>query len=161
VALIDRYPNLLVVQTLSKSRSLAGMRLGFAAGQAHLIDALNRVKNSFNPYPIDRIAEAVGCAAVRDVGYFEACCQRIMATREAVTETLVGLGFEVLPSKTNFVFARPPAGLDAAELDSRLREDNVLIRYFNKPRISEFVRISIGTDEQMDRLLSLVQSYLH
>lgn len=160
VALIDRYPNLLVVQTFSKSRSLAGMRLGFAAGQAHLIEALNRVKNSFNPYPIDRIAEAVGCAAVRDAGYFEACCQQIMATREAVTEALVGLGFEVLPSKTNFVFARPPAGLDAAELANRLRQDNVLIRYFNKPRISEFVRISIGTDEQMSRLLSLVRSYL-
>lgn len=161
VALIDRYPNLLVVQTFSKSRSLAGMRLGFAAGQTHLIEALNRVKNSFNPYPIDRIAEAVGCAAVRDVGYFEACCQQIMATRETVTGALVGLGFEVLPSKTNFVFARPPAGLDAAELANRLRQDNVLIRYFNKPRISEFVRISIGTDEQMDRLLSLVRSYLH
>lgn len=160
VALIDRYPNLLVVQTFSKSRSLAGMRLGFSAGQAHLIEALNRVKNSFNPYPIDRIAEAVGCAAVRDAGYFEACCQQIMATREAVTGALVGLGFEVLPSKTNFVFARPPAGLDAAELANRLRQDNVLIRYFNKPRISEFVRISIGTDEQMSRLLSLVRSYL-
>ncbi|WP_127558374.1 histidinol-phosphate transaminase [Saccharospirillum alexandrii] len=160
VALINRYPNLLVVQTFSKSRSLAGMRLGFAAGQAHLIEALNRVKNSFNPYPIDRIAEAVGCAAVRDAGYFEACCQQIMATREAVTGALVGLGFEVLPSKTNFVFARPPAGLDAAELANRLRQDNVLIRYFNKPRISEFVRISIGTDEQMSRLLSLVRSYL-
>lgn len=160
VALIDRYPNLLVVQTFSKSRSLAGMRLGFAAGQAHLIEALNRVKNSFNPYPIDRIAEAVGCAAVRDVGYFEGCCQQIMATREAVTDALLGLGFEVLPSKTNFVFARPPAGLDASELANRLRQDNVLIRYFNKPRISEFVRISIGTDAQMDRLLSLVRSYL-
>lgn len=160
VALIDRYPNLLVVQTLSKSRSLAGMRLGFAAGQVHLIDALNRVKNSFNPYPIDRIAEAVGCVAVRDLGYFEACCQQIMATREATTEALVELGFEVLPSKTNFIFARPPAGLAASELADRLRQDKVLIRYFNKPRIDGYVRISIGTDEQMDTLLSLVRSYL-
>lgn len=160
LALIDRYPNLLVVQTLSKSRSLAGMRLGFAAGQAHLIEALSRVKNSFNPYPIDRIAEAVGCAAIRDVGYFESCCQRIMATREATTEALGGLGFEVLPSKTNFVFARPPARLAAPELVDRLRQDDVLIRHFDKPRINGFVRISIGTDAQMDRLLALVRSYL-
>lgn len=161
VALVDRYPNLLVVQTLSKSRSLAGMRLGFAAGQVHLIDALNRVKNSFNPYPIDRIAEAVGCVAVQDVGYFEACCQQIMATREATTDALVGLGFEVLPSKTNFIFARPPAGLAAADLADRLRQDKVLIRYFNKPRIDGYVRISIGTDEQMDTLLSLIRGYLN
>lgn len=160
VALIDRYPNLLVVQTLSKSRSLAGMRLGFAAGQVHLIEALNRVKNSFNPYPIDRIAEAVGCAAVRDRGYFEACCQQIMATREATTEALVKLGFEVLPSKTNFVFARPPAGLEAAELAARLRQDKVLIRYFYKPRIDGYVRISIGTDADMAVMLECVRGYL-
>lgn len=161
VALIDRYPNLLVVQTLSKSRSLAGMRLGFAAGQAHLIDALNRVKNSFNPYPVDRIAEAAGCAAVQDTGYFEACCQQIMATREATAETLAGLGFEVLPSKTNFLFAKPPSGLEAAKLAGRLRQDNVLIRYFNKPRIDAYVRISIGTDADMAVLLACVERYVN
>lgn len=160
LALIERYPNLLVVQTLSKSRSLAGMRLGFAAGQAHLIEALNRVKNSFNPYPIDRIAEAVGCAAMHDQGYFEACCQQIMATRQATTDALVELGFEVLPSKTNFVLARPPADLPAAKLADRLRQDNVLIRYFDKPRINDYVRISIGTEAQMKQLLTLVRAYL-
>jgi histidinol-phosphate aminotransferase len=160
VALIDRYPNLLVVQTLSKSRSLAGMRLGFAVGQAHLIEALNRVKNSFNPYPIDRIAEAAGCAAIKDTGYFNTCCQKIIATREATARSLSELGFEVLPSKTNFVFARPPATHDAAWLSERLRQDKLLIRYFNKPRIDGYVRISIGTEAQMDVLLEKLEEYL-
>lgn len=160
VALIDRYPNLLVVQTLSKSRSLAGMRLGFAAGQVDLIEALNRVKNSFNPYPIDRIAEAAGRIAFQDEAYFNACCKKIIETRQATSAALIELGFEVLSSKTNFLFARPPARLDAADLANRLRQDNVLIRYFNKPRINEFVRISIGTDVQMKRLISLIRAYL-
>ncbi|WP_028670989.1 histidinol-phosphate transaminase [Saccharospirillum impatiens] len=160
VPLIHRYPNLLVVQTLSKSRSLAGMRLGFAAGQSPLIDALNRVKNSFNPYPIDRIAEAAGRIAIEDEAYFTACCQKIMATRQATCDALTGLGFTVLPSKTNFLFARPPAGLEAAHLSERLRADKVLIRYFNKPRIDGYVRISIGTDTEMAVMLELVRGYV-
>lgn len=158
--LIDRYPNLLVVQTFSKSRSLAGLRLGFAAGSKELIEGIERVKNSFNPYPIDRIAEAAGREAVLDVAYFEQCCQRIMATRERTREALVELGFEVLPSATNFLFARPPASLPAAELAERLRQDKVLIRYFNKPRIDGFVRISVGTDEEMRALLGFLRGYL-
>lgn len=159
-ALIDLYPNLLVVQTFSKSRSLAGLRLGFAAGNKDLIEGLDRVKNSFNPYPIDRIAEAAGREAVQDVAYFEQCCQRIMATRERTRDELIKLGFEVFPSATNFLFARPPASLPAAELTDRLRQDSVLIRYFNKPRIDGFVRISVGTDEEMAVLLDLVRGYL-
>lgn len=160
VALIDRFPHLLVVQTLSKSRSLAGMRLGYAAGQAHLIEALNRVKNSFNPYPIDRIAEAAGRIAIQDEAYFSSCCQKIMVTRQAASDALIELGFEVLPSKTNFIFARPPAGLEAAQLSERLRQDKVLIRYFNKPRIDGYVRISIGTDADMAVMLNFVRGYL-
>jgi histidinol-phosphate aminotransferase len=160
VALIDRYPNLLVVQTLSKSRSLAGMRLGFAIGQAHLIEALNRVKNSFNPYPIDRIAEAAGCAAIEDSDYFNTCCQKTIATRAATVRGLGELGFEVVPSKANFVFARPPATLEAGWLSDRLRQDKLLIRYFNKPRIDGYVRITIGTDAQMDVLLKKLEEYL-
>ncbi|MEX1216685.1 histidinol-phosphate transaminase [Saccharospirillum sp.] len=160
VALIDRFPNLLVVQTLSKSRSLAGMRLGFAAGQAHLIEALNRVKNSFNPYPIDRIAEAAGRIAIQDEAYFSSCCQKIMSTRQATSDALIELGFEVLPSKTNFLFARPPVGLEAAQLSERLRQDKVLIRYFNRPRIDGYLRISIGTDADMAVMLNFVRGYL-
>lgn len=159
-ALIDQYPNLLVVQTFSKSRSLAGMRLGFAMGSKALIEGIDRVKNSFNPYPLDRIAEAAGRAAVLDVAYFEQCCQRIMTTRERARESLIELGFEVLPSATNFLFARPPATLPAAALAERLRQDKVLIRYFNKPRIDGFVRISVGTDEEMGVLLERVRGYV-
>ncbi|MCH8530067.1 MAG: histidinol-phosphate transaminase [Saccharospirillum sp.] len=159
-ALIDRYPNLLVVQTFSKSRSLAGMRLGFAMGSIELIEGINRVKNSFNPYPLDRIAEAAGREAVLDGAYFVQCCQRIMATRERTREALMAMGFEVLPSATNFLFARPPASLPAAELAERLRQDRVLIRYFNKPRIDGFVRVSVGTDEEMGVLLGLLKGYL-
>lgn len=160
VALINRYPNLLVVQTLSKSRSLAGMRLGFAAGQTDLIEALNRVKNSFNPYPLDRVAEAAGRIAFEDTAYFERCCAKIIQTRQTTSDALTAMGFDVLPSNTNFLFARPPAALSADALATRLREDKVLIRYFNKPRISDWVRISIGTDDDMAVMLSCIRRYL-
>lgn len=152
IALIDRYPNLLVVHTLSKSRSLAGLRIGFACGQAHLIEALERVKNSFNSYPLDRLALAGGVAAYEDQAYFERCCAQVIHTREGLVLQLEDLGFEVLPSQANFVFARHP-GHDAAQLATSLRERAVLVRHFKLPGIEQYLRISVGTPQQCDALL--------
>jgi len=150
--LIDRYPNLLVIHTLSKSYSLAGLRLGFALGQEHLIEGLNRTKNSFNSYPIDAIAQRLAAAAIGDGTHLAACCGKVIATRERVTQALQALAFDVVPSKANFVLARP-RGIDAETLYRELRQRDILVRYFNKPRISEYLRISIGTDSEMDALL--------
>jgi histidinol-phosphate aminotransferase len=155
--LIARYPNLLVIQTLSKSRSLAGMRVGFALGQRHLIDALERVKDSFNSYPLDRLAQAAATAAIEDVAWFETCRQKIIATRDRVSDELLAMGFDVLPSQANFVFARHPA-LSGAEVYSALRAEGVLVRHWNKPRITDYLRISIGTDAECDRLLEVLKT---
>jgi histidinol-phosphate aminotransferase len=160
VSLIAEYPNLLVVQTLSKSRSLAGIRVGFAVGNAELIEGLERVKNSFNPYPLGRIELSGATAAVKDVEYFETCRQKIIATRESATVSLEKLGFEVLPSSANFVFAKPPSASSAEYLYAELKERGVLVRYFNKPRIFEYLRISIGTDEEMDILIEQLKLIL-
>ncbi|MFC3852072.1 histidinol-phosphate transaminase [Salinispirillum marinum] len=160
VALVSRHPNLLVCQTLSKSRSLAGLRVGFAIGSPELIEGLDRVKNSFNSYPMDRIAEAAAVAAIEDETYFAECCQKIMATRAHTTTELEKLGFSVLPSSANFVFAKPPVGVEAATLAQTLREHKIIVRYFNKPRISEYLRITIGTDEEMDQLLAVLHKSL-
>jgi histidinol-phosphate aminotransferase len=157
ISLVDKYPNLLVVQTLSKSRSLAGMRVGFAVGNVDLITALNRVKNSFNSYPLDRLAEVATIAAFEDDGYFKACCSKIIATREWTVKALEALNFNVLPSQANFVFAKP-AGNNAAELAQKLREHKILVRYFSAPRVNEFLRITIGTDKQMQRLIEVLKS---
>lgn len=156
IALVDKYPNLLVVQTLSKSRSLAGMRVGLAVGHKDLIDALDRVKNSFNSYPLDRIAEAAAIVAFEDETYFSRCRDQIIATRDWTTAELEKLGFKVLPSQANFVFAEP-IGKNAAELAQHLRDHKILVRYFNKPRISQFLRITIGTDEQMQALIAALK----
>lgn len=158
-ALIGRYPNLLVVQTLSKSRSLAGLRVGFAMGDAGLIEGLDRVKNSFNSYPVDRIAELAAIAAIEDVEYFEQTCQQIVATREWTTQQLEHLAFEVLPSQANFVFARPTT-IEAAKLFASLRENKLLVRYFDKPRINQYLRITIGTKEQMQTLIDVIGDIL-
>jgi len=155
--LISRYPNLLVVQTVSKSRSLAGMRVGFALGQRPLIDALERVKDSFNSYPLDRLAQVAATAAVEDVDWFETCRQKIIATRERLTGELQRLGFEVLPSRANFVFARHP-DLPGAEVNAALRAEGVLVRHWNKPRIADHLRISIGTDAECERLIEVLRS---
>jgi histidinol-phosphate aminotransferase len=154
-ALIGRYPNLLVVQTLSKSRSLAGLRVGFAIGDASLIEGLDRVKNSFNSYPVDRIAELAAIAAIEDVEYFEQTCQQIVATREWTIRQLENLAFDVLPSQANFVFARPTT-IEAAKLFASLRENKLLVRYFDKPRINQYLRITIGTEEQMQTLIDVI-----
>jgi len=150
ISLIGDYPNLLVVQTLSKSRALAGLRVGFAVGDTALIEALERVKNSFNPYPLGRIEQAGATAAIKDKAHFENFCQKIIRTRQRATESLESLGFEVLPSRANFVFAKPPNGSNAENIYQVLKEQGVLVRYFNKPRISGYLRISIGTDDEMD-----------
>jgi histidinol-phosphate aminotransferase len=157
ISLVNKYPNLLVVQTLSKSRSLAGMRVGFAVGNIDLITALDRVKNSFNSYPLDRLAEAATVAAFEDDTYFKACRDKIVATREWTVKELEALGFNVLPSQANFVFAKP-AGNNAAELAQKLRENKILVRYFSAPRVNEFLRITIGTDEQMQRMIDVLKS---
>ncbi|MFM8901392.1 MAG: histidinol-phosphate transaminase [Burkholderiales bacterium] len=159
-ALIDRYPQLLVVRTLSKSRALAGLRVGYALGQAHLIEALTRIKDSFNSYPLDRLAIVGAVAAMEDVAWFEHTRDRIMATRERMATALCHRGFEVLPSRANFVLARKP-GYAGAALAKALREKRVLVRNFSKPeRIADFLRITVGTDAQLDALLLAIDSVL-
>ncbi|MBN3805517.1 histidinol-phosphate transaminase [Paraburkholderia sp. Ac-20336] len=157
IALIDRYPNLLVVQTVSKSRSLAGMRVGLAFGNPELIDALNRVKDSFNSYPLDRLAQAAATAAYEDDAWFRDCCAKVIASRERLAAELGALGFEVLPSAANLLFARH-AGYDAATLALRLREKEIFVRHFKAPRIDQHLRISIGTDAECDILLDALRA---
>lgn len=152
IALVNKYPNLLVVQTLSKSRSLAGMRVGLAVGQPGLIEALERIKNSFNSYPLDRVALAGAAASFADREYFEQTCSKVIASREAMVSELTALGFEVLPSAANFVFARHPQQ-DAGELAAKLREQGIIVRHFRQPRIEQFLRITVGTDEQNAELI--------
>ncbi|MDP5239730.1 histidinol-phosphate transaminase [Uliginosibacterium sp. 31-16] len=147
VPLTQRHPNLLVIQTLSKSRSLAGLRAGFAIGHPALIEALERVKNSFNSYPLDRMTIAGAAAAMDDVAWFDATRQRVIASRDTLTASLQALGFEVLPSAANFIFARHPAR-DGLELAQALRARGIIVRHFKLPRIDQFLRITIGTDEQ-------------
>ncbi len=159
IPLINHYPNLLVVQTLSKSRSLAGLRVGFAVGNKVLIEALERVKNSFNSYPLDRLAIAGAVAAFEDQGYFGDCCSRVMVSRERLVTSLVARGFEVLPSAANFIFTRHPQH-DAATLAAGLRAESVIVRHFRQPRIEQFLRISIGTDAQCDALITAVDKVL-
>ncbi len=152
IKLVDRYPNLLVTQTVSKSRSLAGLRVGLAVGHPDLIEALERIKNSFNSYPIDRIAVAGAAAAFADTAYFEDTCAKVIASREKLVEGLRQRGFDVLPSAANFIFARHPEQ-DAAGIAARLREKGVIVRHFKQERIAQFLRISIGTPEQNQALL--------
>lgn len=160
VKLINSYPNLLVVHTLSKARSLAGLRVGFAMGHPDLIEALIRVKDSFNSYPIDRFAEAGATAAMQDEGYFEETCNKVIATRKRLVAQLRTLGFEVLPSGANFIFARHPEH-DAAVLANQLREKSIIIRHFKKPaRIAQFMRITIGTDQECDQLVNSLTKIL-
>lgn len=158
IALVDKYPNLLVTQTFSKSRSLAGARVGFAMGNAELVAGLSRVKNSFNSYPLGRLAQAMAIEALKDQDYFEQCCQKIINTRSRVEKELVELGFECLPSAANFVLAKPPK--DAEKVFAALREDNIIVRYFNKPRINEYLRITIGTDDEMQLLIDSLKKIL-
>lgn len=153
VGLIKQYPNLLVTHTLSKARSLAGLRVGYAMGSPDLIEALIRVKDSFNSYPIDRFALAGAIAAIQDAEHFDKTCKQVITTRDALVNDLVKLGFEVLPSGANFIFAKHPAWA-GAELTAKLREHSIIVRHFKSPeRVSPYLRITIGTDEQ-SRLLT-------
>jgi len=157
--LVNDYPNLLVVNTLSKSHSLAGLRAGYALGQPHLIGGLERIKDSFNSYPVDSVAQAVAAAALNDTAYTNETAARIVATRERTTAALAKLGFNVLPSKTNFVFATRKK-IPAADLQAYLETQNIYVRRWDKPRISEYLRISIGTDAQMDALIDAIKSFI-
>ncbi|HEE6164147.1 TPA: histidinol-phosphate transaminase [Acinetobacter baumannii] len=156
VSLINRYENLVVCQTTSKSRSLAGLRVGFAIAQSHLIAALEAVKNSFNSYPIDRFAIAAAVASFEDQAYFEEQCQKVITSREKLVRDLTELGFNILPSKANFIFATHSQH-DAGQLAQKLREQGIIVRYFNKPRINQFLRITVGTDEQNARLVQTLK----
>lgn len=157
IALVGRYPNLLVVHTFSKSRSLAGLRVGYAVGHPDLIEGLERVKNSFNSYPLDRLALAGAVASVEDDAFFQASCQRVIQTREQLVADLTALGFEVLPSAANFIFARHQ-GHDAAQLAAALRQRAILVRHFKLPRIDQFLRITVGTDPQCTTLVEALRS---
>ena len=156
ISLVKKYDNLLVTQTLSKSRSLAGLRVGIAVGHPDLIEGLERIKNSFNSYPLDRAAIAGAAAAFADAEHFHSTRNKVIASREWVVEALTALGFEVLPSAANFVFARHQSR-DAQELSAQLREQGVLVRHFKQARIDQFLRITIGTDEQNQTLVDVLK----
>lgn len=156
IPLVKRYPNLLVIHTLSKSRSLAGLRVGFAIGQRPLIEALERVKDSFNSYPLDRLAAVGATAAIEDSAWFDETRGKVMASRARLTAEFEAMGFVVLPSAANFVFARHPAHA-GAELARKLRERAIIVRHFNKPRIEDYLRITIGTDDECDRLIEALR----
>lgn len=159
VALIPEFDNLLVVQTMSKSWALAGLRVGVAMGNAELIEGLQRVKNSFNSYPLDVVAQRAALAALADEPYFESACKRVVASRERLSAAMTGLGFDVLPSAANFIMARH-AGKAARELFEALRSRGIIVRYFDRPRIDEYLRISVGTDAQCDELLSALREFV-
>ena len=159
VPLLDKYENLLVVQTMSKSRSLAGMRIGYALGSETLIATLEAVKNSYNSYTMDALALAAGEASVRDEDYFQQTCRRVIATRERSADALRALGFTILPSLTNFLFVTHPRK-QAADIFAFLRQEKIFIRYFKLPRIDNYLRITVGTDEQMDRLIAALKKFL-
>jgi histidinol-phosphate aminotransferase len=159
VPLTARYPNLLVVQTLSKSRSLAGLRVGFAIGDAQLIAGLERVKDSFNSYPLDRLALAGAVAALQDEAHYAQTRSAIIASRERLVAALEGLGFEVIPSAANFLFVRHPARA-ALDLAAELREQRILVRHFRQPRIEPYLRITIGTDAECTALLEALGGLL-
>ena len=156
VSLINEFDNLLVTQTFSKSRSLAGLRVGMAFGNASLIEALTRMKNSFNSYPLDKLAQAGATASVLDVEYFTQTCQQVIDLRQALTAELTALDYEVLPSHANFVFACPKDG-EASAVAGTLREQGIIVRHFDKPRINEYLRITVGTAAQNQRLIDALK----
>jgi histidinol-phosphate aminotransferase len=157
VSLINECDNVIVTQTFSKSRSLAGLRVGMAFGNASLIEALTRMKNSFNSYPLDKLAQAGATASVLDTEYFEQTRQQVIDLRTSLTTELTALGYKVLPSHANFIFARPKDG-DASAVASALREQGIIVRHFDKPRIAEYLRITVGTAEQNNRLIDALKA---
>lgn len=158
--LLKEYENLLVVQTFSKSRSMAGMRIGYAFGHPALIQAMNDVKYSYNSYTMDYLTLVTGVAALEDEAYFKENCDKIIATRQRTMERLRQLGFSFPDSKTNFLFATHKT-VPAKELFEALRKEKIFVRYFDKPRIDNYLRITIGTDEEMDALIEFLEEYLN
>jgi len=156
---INGNPNLLTVHTLSKSASLAGLRAGFAIGNEKLIEALCRIRDSFNSYTMDRIALAGASAAVRDAAYYDEINSRVAATRERVANSLRSLEFAVLPSESNFIFIKSP-NIKGADLFAALREKGILVRHFNKDKINDYLRVSIGTDKDMDTFLDVCEKII-
>lgn len=156
IKLTGKYNNVVVVQTFSKSRALAGARVGFAVACKELIDDLKRVKFSFNPYNVNSISALLAVEAIKDAGYFKDSVEKIIATRERLTEELVRLGYRVLPSSANFVLAESPR-LSGEELYRTLKSKGVLVRHFDEARITDFVRITVGTDEQTDALIKAIK----
>lgn len=159
VPLLAEYENLLIIRTFSKSRSLAGMRLGWAMGSAELISALYATKDSMNSYPVDSIAQAAGVAAIEDEEYFQATLKRVIATRERLTAELRGMGFKLPDSQTNFVFATHP-NYSAKDIFEYLKMRDIYVRWFNKPRIDNYLRITIGTDEDTDALIAALKELI-
>ncbi|WP_067726404.1 histidinol-phosphate transaminase [Oceanobacillus damuensis] len=159
VSLIDSYENLLVIQTMSKSRSLAGLRVGLALGQPELIEGLVRIKDSFNSYTLDRLALAGAEAAIKDEAYFKATTEKIIQTREWTITEMKKRGFTVLPSQANFIFAKHPEQ-EAGHLYSSLKEKGVLVRHFSKKSIDNYIRITIGTDDQMQLFFDTLDSII-
>ncbi|ERL55522.1 histidinol-phosphate transaminase [Psychrobacter aquaticus] len=156
VSLINDCDNILVTQTFSKSRSLAGLRVGMAFGNPSLIEALTRMKNSFNSYPLDKLAQVGATASVLDIDYFEKTRQQVIDLRQSLTAELTVLDYEVLPSHANFVFVRPKDG-NASAVASALREQGIIVRHFDKPRIADYLRITVGTAEQNQRLIDALK----
>lgn len=159
IPLLKEYPNLAVVQTFSKSRSMAGMRIGFCAAGEELISALRSAKDSYNSYPVDAVAIAAGCASVEDEEYFNETVGKVIATRTRLTNKLREMGFNVPDSSTNFLFASHPK-YKAADIGEFLKSKDIYVRYFNKPRIDDHLRITIGTDEQINALISALEEYI-
>ena len=159
VPLVKKYENLLVTGTFSKSRSLAGLRIGFAIGSKTLIDVMEAVKNSYNSYTVDSISIEVGSASIEDDEYFKSTCQKVIKTRQRVTDELKKLGFDVLDSQTNFIFATHDK-YSMKEMFEYLKTQKVFIRYFSLPRIENYVRITIGTDDEMDIFLQKAKEFL-
>lgn len=155
VPLLKKYKNLLITQTFSKSRSLAGLRLGFALGDEELIKDLEKMRFSFNPYNVNTLTIKAGSAAIKDDKYYKSCNQKTIEIRESSKELLSNAGFECLDTKSNFIFAKHKK-ISAEQLYISLKEQGVLVRYFNKPKISEYLRITVGTQEQMQKLAMLV-----
>ncbi len=161
IDMVSEYDNLLVVRTLSKAQSLAGIRAGYAVGSEALIDGMMRIKDSVNSYPVNRMTSEAAAAALRDGQYYRMIADRIMKTRTWTTDTLRSLGCTVPDSKANFVFAAPPEGITAKQVFETLKENKIYVRWFNLPRIDNYLRISIGTDEQMEKLAACLKKMLN
>lgn len=159
ISLLDKYTNLIIVQTFSKSRNLAGARLGFAIASKEIIEDLNKVKFAFNPYDISGLSLLAGVEAVKDKKYLEQCARKIIATRERITDEFIKLGFKVIPSKTNFLFVTHSL-ISGEDYYKELRDNGVLTRHYKQPRIGNYVRITIGTDEEMDAVIKITNEIL-